>query len=151
MALDCRFHCAMSIQRMEENGLKPENGPVLVTGATGGVGSTAVAMLAKRGYTVAAGTGKTDAHDYLRRLGAAEILSREDLPTPNSVLCSKAAGPERWTLLGVETLSYLLSTMRFGGTVALSGLAGGAKFTSTAYPFILRGVYLRNRLRPRIQ
>ncbi|MFD1434386.1 acryloyl-CoA reductase [Kroppenstedtia eburnea] len=136
------FTAAMSIQRMEENGLKPEKGPVLVAGATGGVGSTAVSMLAKRGYTVAAGTGKADVQDYLRRLGAAEILPREELTNPKQRPLLKSRWAGAVDPVGGETLSYLLSTMKFGGSVALSGLAGGGKFASTVYPFILRGVNL---------
>ncbi|SDC24638.1 putative quinone oxidoreductase, YhdH/YhfP family [Melghirimyces thermohalophilus] len=135
------FTAAMSIQRMEENGLNPEKGPVLVAGATGGVGSTAVAMLAKRGYTVVCGTGKSSEHDYLRQLGASEILSREELSGAKRPLQKR-----RWAgavdPVGGETLTYLLSTMDFGGCVALSGLAGGPKFSSTVFPFILRGVNL---------
>lgn len=115
---------------------------MLVAGATGGVGSTAVAMLAKRGYTVAAGTGKADVQDYLRRLGAAEILPREELTNPKQRPLLKSRWAGAVDPVGGETLSYLLSTMKFGGSVALSGLAGGGKFASTVYPFILRGVNL---------
>ncbi|PTX60266.1 putative YhdH/YhfP family quinone oxidoreductase [Melghirimyces profundicolus] len=135
------FTAAMSIQRMEENGLRPEAGPVVVAGATGGVGSTAVAMLAKRGYTVVAGTGKTSEHDYLRKLGAAEILDREELTGAERPL-QKSRWAGAVDPVGGETLSYLLSTMKFGGSVALSGLAGGPQFSSTVFPFILRGVNL---------
>lgn len=136
------FTAALSIQRLEENGLKPGDGPVLVTGATGGVGSTAVNMLAGLGYEVAAATGKTDEHDFLRGLGATEILSREDV---------SAAGPapleaERWAgavdPVGGDTLAYLLRTTRYRGSVANCGLTGGAGVNTTVLPFILRGVSL---------
>lgn len=136
------FTAAMSVQRMEENGLSPEKGPVLVTGATGGVGSTAVAMLAQTGYTVAASTGKTDADAFLRDLGATEILRREEVkPDPRRPL-AKARWAGAVDPVGGETLSYLLSTTRFGGSVAVSGLTGGVAFSSTVFPFILRGINL---------
>lgn len=115
---------------------------MIVTGATGGVGSTAVTMLAKRGYTVACGTGKDTAHDYLRRLGADEILSRETLSNPKKRPLLKMRWAGAVDPVGGETLSYLLSTMKWGGSVALSGLAGGPAFSSTVFPFILRGINL---------
>lgn len=136
------FTAALSIHRLEENGLKPEHGPVLVTGSTGGVGSTAVAMLAKKNYYVAASTGKNSEYDYLRLLGAGEILSREEVSAQNGGKLNK----ERWAgavdPVGGKTLSYLLSTVKYGGSVALSGLAGGVELSSTVYPFILRGINL---------
>ncbi|PTM57599.1 acryloyl-CoA reductase [Desmospora activa] len=136
------FTAAMSVERMEENGLTPEKGPVLVTGATGGVGSTAVAMLAQKGYTVAASTGKTDADAFLRDLGATEILRRDEVkPNPKRPL-AKARWGGAVDPVGGEALSYLLSTTRFGGSVAVSGLTGGTSFTSTVFPFILRGINL---------
>lgn len=133
---------ALSIHRMEENGLRPENGPVLVTGATGGVGSHAVSMLAASGYEVAASTGKALEHDYLRDLGAASILNREEL-YPDRV---KPLTKERWAgavdPVGGAALPHILSAVRRGGSVALSGLTGGAEFTGAVFPFILRGVNL---------
>lgn len=136
------FTAAMSLIRMEENGLTPDKGPILVTGATGGVGSTAIAMLAHKGYTVAASTGKTDAHEYLRQLGASEILGREEVkPNPKRPL-ARARWAGAVDPVGGETLSYLLSSTRMGGSVAVSGLTGGASFTSTVFPFILRGINL---------
>ncbi|GAA3317070.1 hypothetical protein GCM10020331_014850 [Ectobacillus funiculus] len=86
------FTAALSIHRLEENGLTPEKGPVLVTGATGGVGSTAVAMLAKRGYHVVASTGKASEHEYLQAIGAADILSREDFFRLTQFQCSGSKG-----------------------------------------------------------
>ncbi|SDX37985.1 putative quinone oxidoreductase, YhdH/YhfP family [Marininema mesophilum] len=136
------FTAAMSIQRMEENGLTPDAGKVLVTGATGGVGSTAVAMLAQQGYRVAAGTGKALEHDYLNKLGATEILAREELLNPNKRPLLKTRWAGAVDPVGGDILSYLLSTVSFGGSIALSGLTGGASFSSTVYPFILRGINL---------
>jgi putative YhdH/YhfP family quinone oxidoreductase len=136
------FTAALSIQRLEENGLRPGDGPVLVTGATGGVGSTAVSMLAGLGYEVAASTGKAEEHDYLRELGASEILSRQEVS-------AQGDGPleaERWAggvdPVGGDTLAYLLRTTRYRGSVASSGLTGGLVLNTTVAPFILRGVNL---------
>lgn len=136
------FTSAMSIQRMEENGLNPEKGPVIVTGATGGVGSTAVAMLAKRGYHVAASTGKETEHEFLRKLGAKEILSREETTDQTGRPLQKIRWAGAVDPVGGKTLSYLLATTNFGGSVAVSGLTGGPQFTTTVYPFILRGINL---------
>lgn len=135
------FTAGLSIQRLEENGLNPDRGPVIVTGATGGVGSTAVAMLAKKGYHVAASTGKASEHEYLHKLGAAEILSRDEVTDT-----SRPLQKERWAAavdpVGGKTLAYLLSSVKYGGSVAVSGLTGGSEFSSTVFPFILRGVNL---------
>jgi putative YhdH/YhfP family quinone oxidoreductase len=131
---------AMGRRELEKNGLTPEQGPVLVTGATGGVGSLAVALLSRRGYTVAASTGKPDAHDYLRQLGASEILSREE----TSAASARPLEHERWAgsidNVGGATLAYLLRTTKKGGGIAAIGVAGGAAFQATVYPLILRGV-----------
>ncbi|MBX6395064.1 MAG: acryloyl-CoA reductase, partial [Alicyclobacillaceae bacterium] len=136
------FTAALSVYRLEQNGLRPDRGPVLVTGASGGVGSVAVAILAKLGYSVAASTGKEAARDFLRKLGASEILSREEV----SAESGKALEKERWAgavdPVGGRTLAYLLRTTRYGGAVALSGLTGGNSVQTTVYPFILRGVSL---------
>jgi acrylyl-CoA reductase (NADPH) len=136
------FTAALSLQRLEENGLRPEHGPVLVTGATGGVGSNAVAMLHGRGYAVAAVTGKSAEHAYLQQLGAQEVLAREVLSGQGD----KPLRQERWAAavdpVGGAQLPFVLSTIRYGGSVALSGLAGGAEYAATVYPFILRGVNL---------
>lgn len=133
------FTAALAIRRMEENGLTPDHGPVLVTGATGGVGSIAVAILAKRGYTVSASTGKENAHDYLRTLGANEILSRETVSEEGRPL-----GKSLWAgavdQVGGSTMSWLLSTMAYRGVIAATGLTGGPKFSATVLPFLLRGV-----------
>ncbi|WP_019004564.1 NADPH:quinone oxidoreductase family protein [Cohnella laeviribosi] len=136
------FTAALSIHRLEAHGVTPEKGPVLVTGATGGVGSLAVAMLAKIGYEVTASTGKDSEHAYLQKLGAANIVSRSSL-SPEKIrpldrqLWAGAIDP-----VGGKSLAYILSTTKYGGSVAVSGLAGGAELPTTVHPFILRGVNL---------
>lgn len=136
------FTAAQSIEALEAHGLEPGRGPVIVTGATGGVGSTAVSMLAQRGYTVAGSTGKASEHDYLRALGATEILSRQDV----SAESSRPLEGERWAgavdPVGGATTAYLIRTMKYGGSIALSGLTGGGQFGTTVFPFILRSVNL---------
>lgn len=135
------FTAGMSVAALEERGLQPDDGPVLVTGASGGVGGTALAILADRGYEVWAATGKEDEADQLRSLGAAGILTRDEVTAEGRPLES-----ERWAgavdAVGGATLPYVLRTMRRGGTVASSGNAGGAKLETTVFPFILRGVAL---------
>ena len=127
---------------MEANGLSAGSGPVLVTGATGGVGSMAVALLAGRGYEVVASSGKAAEHPYLRSLGAAEVIGREDLNAAGG----RVLGKERWAAavdcVGGPTLAEVLRQVRYGGTVAASGLTGGNEFSSTVYPFIVRAVTL---------
>jgi len=133
---------AMSVEALEHNGLVPANGSVIVTGSTGGVGSTAVNMLAQRGYTVAASTGKESEHAFLKELGATEILTREDV----SAESNRPMEGERWAgavdPVGGATTAYLVRTMKYGGSIALSGLTGGNAFSTTVFPFILRGVNL---------
>lgn len=133
---------AMSVEALERQGLRPERGPVIVTGATGGVGSTAVSMLAGLGYTVAASTGKAAEAQFLRDLGAAEILSREEVGAESG----RPMEAERWAAavdpVGGATTAYLLRTTKYGGSIALSGLTGGAAVSTTVFPFILRGVNL---------
>ena len=136
------FTAALSIYHLENSGLKPSDGQVLVTGATGGVGSAAVAMLAKLGYEVVASTGKESSHDYLRDIGASEIISREELQ-PEKI---RPLDKQRWAgavdPVGGKTLAYVLSTTKYGGAVAVSGLTGGPNVPTTVFPFILRGVKL---------
>lgn len=136
------FTAALSIHQLEKNGLTPEDGPVLVTGATGGVGSMAVSMLAKRNYDVIASTGKESEHEYLKKLGAKEIISREDV-TPEKI---RPIGKQRWAgaidPVGGKTLAAVLSHTQYGGSVAVSGLTGGGDVPTTVFPFILRGVNL---------
>ncbi len=136
------FTSALSIYQMERLGLKPENGPVLVTGATGGVGSMAIGILRRLGYTIAASTGKSSEHEYLKKLGASEILAREE----TSAESNRPLEKERWAgsldSVGGSTLSYLIRTTKYGGSIASFGNTGGANFSTTVFPFILRGVNL---------
>ncbi|MHA6260235.1 NADPH:quinone oxidoreductase family protein [Sporosarcina sp. CAU 1771] len=136
------FTAALSVQCLEEQGVKPGSLPVLVTGATGGVGSMAVAMLAKQGFHVVASTGKTSEHEYLRKLGAKEIIAREEV-SPEKI---RPLGKQRWSgvidPVGGDTLSYALSTTAYGGAVAVSGMTAGTTVNTTVLPFILRGVKL---------
>ena len=136
------FTAALSVVRLEERGLRPSNGPVLVTGASGGVGSNAVGILAGRGYEVWAATGKADEADRLRGLGAAGILARDDVTAGSA----RPLESERWAgavdCVGGSTLPYILRTLRRGGTVAASGNTGGPAFATTVFPFILRSVAL---------
>jgi putative YhdH/YhfP family quinone oxidoreductase len=133
---------ALSIHRLEEHGIAPGKGPVLVTGATGGVGSLAVAMLARKGYEVTASTGKDAERVFLRKIGASSVISRSDL-SPEKIrpldrpLWAGAIDP-----VGGRSLAYILSAIQYGGSVAVSGLAGGAELPTTVYPFILRGINL---------
>jgi acrylyl-CoA reductase (NADPH) len=135
------FTAGMSVVALEERGLEPADGPVLVTGASGGVGSTAVAILADRGYEVWAATGKPDEVERLRGLGASGILERDEVTAEGRPLES-----ERWAgavdAVGAATLPYVLRTLRTGAAVAASGNAGGAALETTVFPFILRGVAL---------
>jgi acrylyl-CoA reductase (NADPH) len=136
------FTAALSLHRLEHHGLTADDGPVLVTGASGGVGSMAVSLLAGRGYRVVASTGKTSERDYLIGLGASEVITRHDLePGPERTL-----GPERWAgavdCVGGATLTSVLRTLRYGAAVAASGLTGGSTFESSVYPFIVRGTSL---------
>jgi len=135
------FTAALAIHCMEHNGQAPANGPVVVTGATGGVGSLAIDMLAGRGYEVVAVSGKADADDYLRALGASRILRRQDID-----LGSRPMEAAQWAgaidNVGGELLTWLTRTMDFWGNIASIGLAGGHELKTTVMPFILRGVSL---------
>jgi acrylyl-CoA reductase (NADPH) len=136
------FTAMQAILALEDHGLKPGNGEVLVTGAAGGLGSVAVAVLAKLGYTVAASTGRAETHDYLTGLGAATIVDRKELATPSGRPLEK----ERWAgvvdSVGGETLATALRQTRYGGAVAACGLAGSNTLPTSVLPFILRGVNL---------
>jgi acrylyl-CoA reductase (NADPH) len=132
------FTAALSVDELERHGLRPGDGPVLVTGAAGGVGSLSVALLAGRGHEVVASTGRSGERAWLRSLGAAEVVDREALDdAPGRVL-----GSERWAgavdCVGGGTLAKVLRTLRYGGAVAASGLTGGAGLETTVYPFITR-------------
>jgi acrylyl-CoA reductase (NADPH) len=135
------FTAALSVHALEQHGLTPGSGPVLVTGATGGVGSVSVGILAERGYEVAASSGKPDAEGFLKELGATQVLPREETSGPG-----KPLERERWAgavdCVGASTLPYILRTLKYGGAVAASGNTGGIALESTVFPFILRSVAL---------
>jgi acrylyl-CoA reductase (NADPH) len=135
------FTAGLSVIRLEQNGLKPGAGPVVVTGATGGVGSIAVAVLAGLGYDVTAVTGKDREHDYLKSLGAKTVLPRsvvEKSPRP----FEKATWAGAVDPVGGDTLAWLTKTMAYNASIANSGLTGGIELHTTVIPFILRGVNL---------
>lgn len=132
---------ALSVHRMEANGLRPENGPVVVTGATGGVGSIATDILAGMGYEVTAITGKEEEHDYLKRIGATSVLSRRDIKTSERPL-EKGLWAGAVDPVGGKMLSWLTRTAMQHGSIASCGLAGGAELNTTVMPFILRSVNL---------
>jgi acrylyl-CoA reductase (NADPH) len=135
------FTAALAIHRMEHNGQTPGGGPVVVTGATGGVGSIAVDMLASRGYEVIAVTGKAASADYLREIGAAQVLARQELDFGSRPLeAARFAGAI--DNVGGEVLTWLTRTVDFWGNIASIGLAGSPKLETTVMPFILRGVNL---------
>ncbi|MDA9493745.1 acrylyl-CoA reductase (NADPH) [Bradyrhizobium sp. CCBAU 11361] len=135
------FTAMLSVLALEKHGLSPKSGPVVVTGAVGGVGSVATAVLSKLGYHVIASTGRTSEADYLRHLGAAEIIDRNELSAPGKPLAK-----ERWAggvdSVGSTTLANLLSMTKYGGAIAACGLAAGMDLPSSVAPFILRGVCL---------
>jgi acrylyl-CoA reductase (NADPH) len=142
MAIGTAGYTAMlAVMALERHGLTPERGPVVVTGAAGGVGSVAIAILAKRGFKVSAVTGRPQEADYLKSLGAAEIVERKELAGP-----PKALAKERWAggidSVGSTTLASLLSMVRYGGAVAACGLAAGMDLPALVAPFILRAVCL---------
>lgn len=136
------FTAALSVHRLEENGLTPEKGKVLVTGATGGVGSIAVAILAKLGYHVVASTGKETEHQYLLEIGAKEVVSREDIVGEKIKPLDKQLWAAAVDPVGGKSLSAILSKLTYNGSVAVSGLTGGTDVPTTVFPFILRGINL---------
>ena len=136
------FTAMLAVQALEDHGLTPESGEVLVTGASGGVGSLAVALLARLGHTVAAVTGRSENTEYLRQLGASTIAERASLAgAPAKPLLG-----ERWAgcvdAVGGDMLAHVLAQMRYGSSVAACGLAGGPALNTTVLPFLLRGVNL---------
>ncbi|MCK1719238.1 MDR family oxidoreductase [Bradyrhizobium sp. 141] len=135
------FTAMLSVLALEKHGLSPKSGPVVVTGAAGGVGSVAIAVLSKLGYHVIASTGRASEADYLKHLGAAEIIDRNELSAP-----AKPVAKERWAggvdSVGSTTLANLLSMTKYGGAIAACGLAAGLDLPSSVAPFILRGVCL---------
>jgi acrylyl-CoA reductase (NADPH) len=142
MAIGTAGYTAMlSVLALERGGITPGRGSIIVTGAAGGVGSVAIALLSKLGYHVVASTGRSSEADYLKRLGAADIIERKELAgTP------RALGKERWAgaidAVGSTTLANVLSMTRYGGVVTACGLAGGMDLPTSVAPFILRGVSL---------
>ena len=142
MAIGTAGYTAMlAVMALERHGLTPMGGPVVVTGAAGGVGSVAIAILAKRGFQVTASTGRPAEADYLKKLGASEIIERQELAGP-----AKPLAKERWAggidSVGATTLANVLSMTRYGGVVAACGLAGGMELPTSVAPFILRSVSL---------
>ena len=135
------FTAGLAIVRLQQNGLRPQNGTVVVTGSTGGVGSIAVAGLARLGYDVAAVTGKEEAHEYLRQLGAREVLSRGTLEMGTRPL-EKARWAGAVDAVGGDMLAWLTRTTDAWGSIASTGLTGGVELHTTVMPFILRGVSL---------
>ncbi len=136
------FTAALAVERMEHDGLKPGNGPVIVTGATGGVGSIAVDILAGAGYRVVALTGKDTESAYLKGIGASEVMQRGGLDLAKIKPLDKATWAGAVDNLGGDVLAWLASTMQIGGTLASIGLAASHTMNTTVMPFILRGVSL---------
>lgn len=142
MAVGTAGYTAMlCVMALERHGIEPARGPVIVTGAAGGVGSVAISLLSRLGYHVIASTGRTSEADYLKELGAAEIIDRAELSDP-----AKPLAKERWAggvdAVGSHTLANVLSMTSYGGAVAACGLAGGMDLPTSVAPFILRGVCL---------
>ncbi len=135
------FTAALAIHRMEQNGQLPQNGPVVVTGATGGVGSLALDMLAARGYESIAVSGKPAAHDYLKSIGASRVLARQQIDFGSRPL-ERAQFAGAIDNVGGEMLTWLTRTVSYGGNIASIGLAASAKLETTVMPFILRAVNL---------
>ena len=135
------FTAVLSLHRLVQHGTRPDDGPILVTGASGGVGSTTVALLAQAGFEVVASSGKTAERDYLTRLGATRVVGRQFSEADGRTL-----GPQLWggvvDCVGGHALAEALRTVRYGGAVAASGLTGGNELVTTVYPFIVRGVAL---------
>jgi len=136
------YTAALAVVRMEANGLAPANGPVVVSGATGGVGSIAIDMLSRLGYSVTALTGKESEADYLRKLGAKDVMSRKSLDLTKIKPLDRAIWAGAVDNLGGEVLAWMASTMIVGGTIAAIGLAASMSLNTTVAPFILRGVSL---------
>lgn len=137
------FTAALSVDALQRHGVSPADGPILVTGASGGVGSVSVDLLAKAGYTVVASSGKSDAAGLLTNLGASSVIGRVPADPEAKI---RPLGRQEWAgaidCVGGKTLAYVLSSINYGGAVAASGLTGGVSLPTTVMPFILRGVSL---------
>jgi len=142
MAIGTAGYTAMlCVMTLERHGIRPDSGDVLVTGASGGVGSIAIAILSKLGFRVVASTGRSEEESYLRYLGAAEVIRREELSSPG-----KAMAEERWAAaidtVGSHTLANVCASIKYGGAVAATGLAQGFELNTTVLPFVLRNLAL---------
>ena len=136
------FTSMLAVMALEEHGATPDGGPILVTGGAGGVGSVAIAILAKLGYEVTASTGRASSHDYLKDLGASEIIERSLLSDGPGRPLDKATWAGCIDAVGSTTLATAISQMKHGGAIAAVGLAGGNDLNTTVIPFLLRGVKL---------
>jgi len=136
------FTAALSVDALRRHEITPQSGEIVVTGATGGVGCLAVAMLAKLGYTVVAVTGKTDRHDWLKQLGAARVIGRGDVDVKGGNPLLKAVWSGAVDTVGGDVLTTILRSTHIGGCVTACGLVAGAELAMTVFPFILRGVTL---------
>jgi putative YhdH/YhfP family quinone oxidoreductase len=136
------FTAALCVGKLQRMGAGPADGPVVVSGASGGVGSVAVALMAKLGYVVVASSGKTDKHDYLKKLGAASVIGREVLGEENKRPLLATEYAHGVDTVGGETLSNMIKSLKYGGSAAICGLVSSPAFTATVLPFILRNVNL---------
>ncbi len=136
------FTAAMSLEALQRHDVQPESGPIVVTGASGGVGTMAIALLARAGYEVEAATGKQSSHELLQQLGAKRILSREEVSDTSQRLLLAARWAGAVDTVGGPILATVLRSIRYGGCVTACGLTAGSDLPTTVYPFILRGVQL---------
>lgn len=136
------FTAALSLFELERDGLRSDKGPLLVTGASGGVGSIAVAIASKLGYEVTASSGKADMNEYLLGLGAKHVVSREEIVSQSSEPLGKQLWAGAVDCVGGKTLATIIASLNYGGAVAASGMTGGIDLATSVYPFILRGVRL---------
>lgn len=136
------FTAALSVDALQASGVTPDGGPVLVTGSTGGVGSISVSILSELGYEVVASTGKSELTDYLHRLGAKRVIARNEINPAETRSLNKQLWAGAVDCVGGSTLSYILSSIKYGGAVAASGLTGGTEISTTVFPFILRSIQL---------
>lgn len=136
------FTAALSIDALESSGVRPETGKIAVSGATGGVGSLSTAILAKRGFSVVASSGKKDAKDFLQKFGVSEVVSREAFQPEKIRALDKQLYAGAIDCVGGKPLSYLLTAVQYGGAVTTCGMSAGGKLDTTVFPFILRGVQL---------